>query len=315
MKVNIAVLSYHSKDLLAQFLPSILVAAARSRHDCRVTVVDNCSTDGSEAFVRTHFPTVRWWPAKSNRVLCSYNEFAAESTDDILILLNNDIRLEEDFVDPMVEPFLAADDVLFVASHGDCSRPLFLWGVLSAEIYDEDYQTRIEKPGRALSAGIGAFDRLKFLELGGYDDLYLPGRYEDIDLCYRGWKRGWKGIYQPLGRKDHVGGVSFSRAFSSAKTEAMVFRNGVLFMVKNIRDPWFLTRFALLLPVRLAAAAVRGRWHYFSGLSEAVRRLPAAFASRARVKSQAVLSDRDALRAAAGAEDIKVHATTSGGRS
>ena len=45
--------------------------------------------------------------------------------------------------------------------------------------------------------GSCAFDRAKFLELGGFDELLRPFYLEDTDLGYLAWKRGWKVLYQP----------------------------------------------------------------------------------------------------------------------
>ena len=45
--------------------------------------------------------------------------------------------------------------------------------------------------------GSCAFDRRKFLELGGFDELLAPFYLEDTDLGYLAWKRGWKVLYQP----------------------------------------------------------------------------------------------------------------------
>ncbi len=45
--------------------------------------------------------------------------------------------------------------------------------------------------------GSCAFDRKKFLELGGFDELLAPFYMEDTDLGYLAWKRGWKNLYQP----------------------------------------------------------------------------------------------------------------------
>ena len=45
--------------------------------------------------------------------------------------------------------------------------------------------------------GSCAFDREKFLELGGFDPLLAPFYLEDTDLGYMAWKRGWKVLYQP----------------------------------------------------------------------------------------------------------------------
>ena len=57
-KVNISILNYNGKELLGKYLPSVVEASRRSRHDCRVSVIDNRSTDGSVAFVREYFAGV-----------------------------------------------------------------------------------------------------------------------------------------------------------------------------------------------------------------------------------------------------------------
>ena len=41
-----------------------------------------------------------------------------------------------------------------------------------------------------------AVDKTKFLRLGGFDEDMIA-YWEDADLCYRGWKRGWKTVYEP----------------------------------------------------------------------------------------------------------------------
>jgi glycosyltransferase involved in cell wall biosynthesis len=45
--------------------------------------------------------------------------------------------------------------------------------------------------------GSCAFDRRKFLDLGGFDEPPAPFYLEDTDLGYMAWKRGWKVLYQP----------------------------------------------------------------------------------------------------------------------
>ena len=43
-----------------------------------------------------------------------------------------------------------------------------------------------------------------FLELGGFDEIYHPGYYEDTDLCFKLHERGLKTIYEPRSRVVHV---------------------------------------------------------------------------------------------------------------
>ena len=55
------------------------------------------------------------------------------------------------------------------------------------------------KPGPTLfaSGGHSAYRRDRFLEMGGFDPLFAPFYWEDVDLCYRAWKRGWKILFEP----------------------------------------------------------------------------------------------------------------------
>ena len=293
---RIIILNYNGKELLEQFLPSVVESAKASRYSCRVTVLDNCSTDGSCELVRSRFPGVDLVVAKENRVLCSYNEAVADCREDIVLLLNNDIKTEKDFVDPLVSVFEKHEDAFFVATHGDRPMASARWGILASDIGYPGYEAAIEKQGYSFSAGIGAFHRKRFLELGGYDEIYLPGRYEDVDLCYRAWKAGWKGYYEPASKKYHVGGASFDKAFKWKQTQAMVFRNSLLFMWKNITDPALLLKFWAFLPFRLAAAALTGKGFIWSGFFGALKRMPAMRASRRNAKKKFIVQDCEILK-------------------
>lgn len=292
---RILVLNYNGISLLEKFLPSVIEAAAESRYDCKVTVLDNASQDGSASYVRERFPGVDVYEAAENKVLCSYNQALLDCAEDIAILLNNDIQPEKGFVDPLIEPFLKESDVFFTATHGDCPTACWRWGILSAELDDQGYTDRIKKPGVSFSAGIAAFDRDKFNLLGGYDELYLPGRYEDVDLCFRGWKKGWRGIYVPASRKYHVGGASFEKAFTPKETQAMVFRNGILFMIKNITNFFFMARFVIGTLVKVLASIILFRWQFVFGFWGALRRFPQALEARKKAKLHFQISDREVL--------------------
>ena len=295
LKVNVLVLNYNGKDLLEECLPSVIEAKRRSAHSCRVTVIDNNSSDNSPAFVRENFKDAELVELKDNKVLCSYNDVVKSLDDEIVILLNNDIKVSGGFVDAMVSGFMKGDGVFFVASNGDRSVCAIRWGLITADITYRGCEERMGQEGYAFSAGIAAFDRKKFLELGGYDDMYLPGRYEDVDLCFRGWKRGWKGLYAPAALKEHLGGRSFARSYSWQRTQAIVFRNGILFMAKNVSDLGLLANFIFSLILRLGYFTVSGKWFLIVGFFEAVKRLPVAIRKRKSAQKNAVLKDRDIL--------------------
>ncbi|MFZ5803164.1 MAG: glycosyltransferase family 2 protein [Candidatus Omnitrophota bacterium] len=275
-KAHIIVLNYEGRDLLAKYLPSIVEAVQASSHPCRVTVLDNCSTDGSLEFVRKNFPTVLTYRPSENRVLCSFNELASQIDDDIVILLNNDLKVEPGFVDPLVKIFEDHEDALFASAYSDRAMAKLHWGILAADIHFRGCASILDKPSYTVNTGMGAFHRKRFLALGGYDPLFLPGRYEDLDLCFRGWQQGWKGYYVPQSKVHHEGGTSFNKFYSEKENEKLVFRNSLFFMLKNISSPLLLLNFYGGLLCRLAFYTLTGKFHLWSAFTE-------AFAKRSRI--------------------------------
>ena len=75
-RTHILVLNYNGRDLLAECLPSVVEAAGRSPVPCRVTVVDNGSTDGSRELVAPTGPR-RGFVREPNRGLASFNRVLA----------------------------------------------------------------------------------------------------------------------------------------------------------------------------------------------------------------------------------------------
>jgi GT2 family glycosyltransferase len=48
------------------------------------------------------------------------------------------------------------------------------------------------------------------LELGGFDETFFM-EWEDLDLCWRAWLRGWPTVYVPAARVRHRVGAATSR--------------------------------------------------------------------------------------------------------
>jgi GT2 family glycosyltransferase len=302
MKINLLVLNYNGKDLLASCLPSLIAAARKSSHLCSVTVVDNASTDGSIGYVVEHFPEVQVAALKENKVLCAYNEVVKTLSDDIVILLNNDIKAEEGFIDPLVNAigneknvFLAAPKMLNKDSlaEGANTKGRIRWGLFWASARYRGFQDNVELRGVTFSSGMAAFDRQKFIELGGYDELYLPGTLEDSDIGFRAWKRGWFCIYEPASVIYHMGQVSFHRRFGPGKTAMINFRNVFLFIWKNISDPGIWCEHIVLLPLRLLYALCTGQTAFVSGFFQAVPLFLKARKKHRLAKDGAKKTDRE----------------------
>ncbi len=282
LSLRIVILNYNGASLLPQCLPSIVEAARCAPYPTRVVVLDNLSQDDGLAYVRREFSEVEIGVAAQNRVLCSYNDYLATIQDPVVILLNNDIRVEKDFVAPLAQRFLDDPECFLVAPRvlsfdgtrveAGRARCGFRWGMFWCDARYPGYEKEMMTASLTDSSGFGAFSREKFLALGGYDSRYLPGIMEDVDLCLKAKRAGLHLYYEPASAVYHMGQASFKKKFGPHKTAVLAHRNTFLFMWKNYSGVSFWASHILLLPFRFAYAALRGQWAFFQGFWEALTR-------------------------------------------
>lgn len=297
MNYRIVILNYNGSQLLRQCLPSICEAVKAGRFPGSVTVLDNQSCDESEDYVRSSFSEVEFVKSPTNRVFCSYNQYVKSVSEECVILLNNDIRVEPDFADRLVEVLQSDPDALFVAPQsrtfdggeyeGSLSKMEFRWGLLWGSGRFENYRAFIDQAGLSMQCGFGAFRRSFFTELEGFDDLYLPGTVEDADLCFRGYRRGWKGYYCPASVVYHIGQASFKKAYGANGLKRINRRNLYLFTWKNIRDRRLLLQHLCLVPFHVIKYLLSGEFYFLLGFWDALSRLPYALERRRKAAQEA----------------------------
>lgn len=281
MQIRIIILNYNGQNLLPQCLPSIVLAAAKSPFPAVVTILDNLSQDQGLRYVRTAFPQVEIYNAPANRILCSFNEYLPKITEPVVILLNNDIRVEENFLEPLVRPFEKDARVFMTAPkvisfdgktlEAGRTEAKIRWGLFWASARFKDYEKQADTPSGTYSSGFGAFNREKFLALGGYDDLYQPGIFEDIDLSFRAGQKGWKLLYEPQSVVYHMGQASFKKKFGSQAIAILAHRNNFLFMWKNFKSFGFWIQHLLFVPLRLVFSLLKADTALLRGFIQALR--------------------------------------------
>ena len=307
MKVNIVILNYNGRALLQECLPSIVEASKRSEHKCSVTVIDNASSDDSIAFLENNFKEVRIDKRKDNRVLCAFNQLLEHSDNDISILLNSDMRVDPDFVDPLVDIFNLHEDAFLAVPKmmsfdgSKCEngrgRTEIMYGMFWSMARYPGYEKDLDKGSITSHSANGAFHRKRFVELGGFDDLYLPGIMEDADLCFRAYKKGFKCYYQPKSVVYHKGRESFKKEFKEKRIDELARRNTYLFMWKNISDGYILMQHIVFLIPSLLAALIKGRAGFVFAFSNAVRKLPEALERRkVAMKESRIMTDRQIFK-------------------
>ena len=306
---SVVIPNWNGRDLLEKYLPSVIEALAGNSKN-EIVVVDNGSQDGSAELVRQLFPSVRVLALKQNLGFGGgSNEGFRAAKNDVVVLLNSDMRVQPDFLAPLLEGF--TDEKVFAAScqifFSDSSKLREETGLTQGCWENGGLRVRhridaaIARPFPCFYGGGGscAFDRGKFLELGGFDEIFRPFYLEDTDLGYQAWKRGWKVLYQPASIVYHEHRGTIGKKFSAAQIDAVLKKNFILFCWKNIHEwrrlwsHFFFTFTGAILSAFFGDSPERAN---LGGLWRAFRQLPGALRSRHKARSLAVISDTEAFR-------------------
>jgi N-acetylglucosaminyl-diphospho-decaprenol L-rhamnosyltransferase len=290
---HILVLNYNGRSLLRECLPSVVEAARLSPVPCRVSVIDNGSSDGSPEIVADEWPSVGL-VFEENRGLASFNAVLPRLDEPVVLLLNNDIKLDPGAVGPLLRTFDREADALFAAPacwtfdgrdyEGMRTRVRTRFGLIQGLCRIPGHEALVDLPDLTASSGpILAVDRAKFLALGGYDPIYFPGRIEDLDLGFRAWMAGLRGYYVPESVAYHEGFGSFGPAFGREGCDRLATRNTLLFAWKNLSGRRLANHLAWL-PARLAYALAARRVGFAFALFEALGRLREVFEARKRLE-------------------------------
>ncbi len=301
--------NWNGRDLLEKYLPSVIEAFSGNPAN-EVIVVDNGSSDGSADFVRTRFPQVKLLALPQNLGFGGgSNAGFAAAVNPVVVLLNSDMRVAPDFLAPLLEGF--RDPEVFAVScqifFSDPTKLREESGLTQAWWADGGLRVRhrIDDAVTDLfpcfygGGGSCAFDREKFLELGGFDPLLEPFYLEDTDLGFMAWKHGWKVLYQPRSVVFHEHRGTIGKRFSEAQIQAVLKKNFLLFCWKNIHEwrklaPHFAFAWAgALIGVLFGDSPERAS---LPALWRAFRQLPGALRSRRRARGLSRISDTEAFR-------------------
>lgn len=222
-KLTISVVNYNAGEHLIRCLDSLRKIKEEIEFD--VYVVDNNSSDGSIESSKKKFPNFNYILNTENLGFGKAHNLALKKAKTPYVLvLNPDTQIPPETLVKMLEfmeenPQVGiasprvekADGSLDVASHRGFPTPWasFLYYFLKNDrlyhLTDRDMTKTHE-----VDSVVGAFMliRKSVLEIVGYfdEDYFLYG--EDIDLCFRVKKAGFKVMYVPSVKVLHVKGVS-----------------------------------------------------------------------------------------------------------
>ena len=261
-RVSLIIVSWNALPLLKQCLPSVV---ATDYPDLEIILADNASTDGSAAWVENTFPTVKVVRHPENWLFCRGNNAAlAHATGSYILLLNNDVEVPPTWLYPLVDvmqqdPTVGAvqpkllqytrrDHFEYAGAAGGFLDRLgypFARGRLFFTLErDEGQYDEITEVGWATGAAL-LLRRAALDEVGLLDERFMM-HMEEIDLCWRLWRHGYRVCAVPTSAVYHIGGGSLAQG--NARKTYYNYRNNLLLLYKNLSP----RRWRRLFPARLA---------------------------------------------------------------
>ena len=249
MKTAVVILNWNTRDFLRQFLPGL--AESCEGRDAEVIVADNGSTDGSTDMLMAEFPLVRQIRFDANYGFTGgYNRALAQTDAELFVLINSDIEVTPDWLDPLTA---------WMDSHPDCGAcapKLLSWqdrgrfeyaGAAGGLIDAWGYTFCRGRVMKRVETDNGQYDtptdvlwatgaclmvrRTVWEHFGGLDDRFFA-HMEEIDLCWRMQLEGWKVQVVPQSVVYHLGGGTLP-ADSPWKLQ-LNFRNNLLLLENNL---------------------------------------------------------------------------------
>ncbi len=187
--------------------------------DLELIVADNASDDGTlEGLAAVEGITVLRNSANLGFGPAA-NQAALRARAPLLLLLNTDALVHPGWLPPLRAVLEADPDVAAAAPrllHVDGSLQevgSIVWG--DAEVWPYGAtraaaapEYRFRRDVDYASAACLLLRRSAFVDAGGFDPVYAPAYYEDVDLSLRLWERGLRTVCQPRSEVTHAGGAS-----------------------------------------------------------------------------------------------------------
>jgi GT2 family glycosyltransferase len=257
-KVAIVILNWNGKKYLEQFLPSVL---STRYSNFEVIIADNGSADDSISFLQSNYPSIRLIRFSENLGFAKgYNEALKQVESVYYVLLNSDVEVTPDWLQPQVDLLendtdIAAAQPKILSYHnkkifeyaGAAGGWLDKYGYPFArgrvfDVCEEDKGQYDQSEPIFWASGAALFIRAKiFHGMNGFDE-YFFAHQEEIDLCWRIQLAGFKIYSCPSSVVYHVGGGTLPRG-NSLKTY-LNFRNNRIMMSKNLplsKKIWVMT--------------------------------------------------------------------------
>ena len=266
--VAVVILNWNGKHFLKKFLPSVIQSTYTN---LSIIVADNASTDGSVSFLRNDFPFIKVIENKENEGFAKgYNTALKQVTADYYILLNSDVCVSEGWIEPIISlmetnPKIGACQPKILSFHNKNKFEYagaaggwidkFGYPFNRGRVFDfcEKDKGQYDDTAEVFwASGAAFFVRSSvYHQLNGFDEFFFAHQ-EEIDLCWRMQRAGYKIFAVPRSVVYHVGGGTLP--MGNKRKVYLNFRNNLLMLFKNLSPSEKLWK----IPVRIFLDNIAG---------------------------------------------------------
>ncbi len=247
LKLAIVILNYNGKHWLEKFLPK-LIEYSKGRE---IYVIDNNSKDDSVSYIKKNFPIVQNILSSENLGFAGgYNWGLRFVEEPLYCLLNSDVEVTENWIEPIVKLFQKEKDIAsiqpkildynqknhfeYAGAAGGFIDNLgypYCRGRMFFDLEKDQGQYQDEIPIFWTTGACMFIKKDDFWEVGGFDADYFA-HMEEIDLCWRLHNAHKKVYYCGYSKVYHVGGGTLDS--SSPQKTYLNIRNSLYNLVKNL---------------------------------------------------------------------------------
>lgn len=264
-KIALAILNWNGKELLEQFLPSVVAYSP----EATIYLVDNHSSDKSVSFVLENFPEVKIIQNHDNFGFAKgYNQAISHIDEEYIGFINSDVEVTPNWLQPILQlleekqyhiiqpkilDFKNKEFFEYAGAAGgfiDRFGYPFARGRVFLELEKDENQYQSTEVFWA-SGACFFISKRHFIDLNGFDEVFFAHQ-EEIDLCWRAKNKGLKVYCTAESSVYHVGGATLNN--QNPKKTYLNFRNSLLMLTKNLPSKSLL----LILFCRLVLDGIAG---------------------------------------------------------
>jgi GT2 family glycosyltransferase len=304
MKLSVVIPNYNGEKILEKNLPKVWDSI--DVPDFELVIVDDASTDNSrtviENFTKKHSNKIKsYFNSRNLGFSSTVNKGVEISSGELVLLLNSDVVPHKGFLTPLLEDI--KDENVFAVGCLDESlennkivergRGIGMWekGFIRHKAGSVDKSSTFW-----VSGGSGIFKKKIWNEIKGFDELYDPFYWEDIDLSYRAQKRGYAVLFEPASRVRHeLESGSVKSSYSGEKIKRISYRNQFFMVWLNITDSRLLASHILWLPYNFIFSIMKGEFGFVLGFIMALSKLPTVLKHRGQRKTTSKIQDNEIM--------------------